>query len=285
VGVTASGDGGAALLGVTELGEAGLGLAELSVVGLFVADVTAGEGVGASRGAGTGAELAAVDEGAAGADVTAESLVVGATGSGVRVEGGASTLDGAEGATTTGASVVGTAAAGAFSTEDGATDGTSAGLDFSAGARVAAGGSGSTVVDGAPGEPGEPGAANAGATPPVSAVNEMTTPDARTAQTVRLRQIFNGAPIAHRLLRTLPRHCSRTQRPHSGLSADRQFRYSPGTRGRAGGTAASRARVYSSSGSAKSSTAGRYSTATPERMTRTSWLTCWITARSWPMKR
>jgi hypothetical protein len=159
VGVTASGDGGAALLGVTELGEAGLGLAELSVVGLFVADVTAGEGVGASRGAGTGAELAAVDEGAAGADVTAESLVVGATGSGVRVEGGASTLDGAEGATTTGASVVGTAAAGAFSTEDGATDGTSAGLDFSAGARVAAGGSGSTVVDGAPGEPGEPGAA------------------------------------------------------------------------------------------------------------------------------
>lgn len=270
MGVTASGDGGAALLGVTELGEAGLGLAELSVVGLFVADVTAGEELGASRGAGTGAELAAVDEGAAGADVTAESLV-GATGSGVRVEGGASTLDGAEGATTAGASVVGTAAAGAFSTEDGATDGTSAGLDFSAGARVAAGGSGSTVVDGAPGELG---AANAGATPPVSAVNEMTTPDARTAQTVRLRQIFNGAPIAHRLLRTLPRHCSRTQRPHSGLSADRQFRYSPGTRGRAGGTAASRARVYSSSGSAKSSTAGRYSTATPERMTSTSWLTC-----------
>ena len=157
---------------------------------------------------------------------------------------------------------------------DGATDGTSAGLDFSVGARVAAGGSGSTVVDGAPGELGELGAANAGATPPVSAVNEMTTPDARTAQTVRLRQIFNGAPIAHRLLRTLPRHCSRTQRPHSGLSADRQFRYSPGTRGRAGGTAASRARVYSSSGSAKSSTAGRYSTATPERMTSTSWLTC-----------
>jgi hypothetical protein len=39
------------------------------------------------------------------------------------------------------------------------------------------------------------GFANAGAIPPVSAVREITTPDARTATTLRLAQISNGALI------------------------------------------------------------------------------------------
>ena len=39
------------------------------------------------------------------------------------------------------------------------------------------------------------GFANAGATPPVSAVREITTPVARTATTLRLEQISSGAPI------------------------------------------------------------------------------------------
>ena len=39
------------------------------------------------------------------------------------------------------------------------------------------------------------GLANAGAIPPVSAVREITTPDARTATTLRLEQISSGAPM------------------------------------------------------------------------------------------
>ena len=51
-------------------------------------------------------------------------------------------------------------------------------------------------------------------------------------------------------------------------------------RGRAGGTAASSARVYSCSGASNSSAAGRYSTASPSRITSTWWLIRWMTARS-----
>jgi hypothetical protein len=40
-----------------------------------------------------------------------------------------------------------------------------------------------------------PGFANAGAIPPVSAAREITTPDARTATTLRLEQISSGAPM------------------------------------------------------------------------------------------
>jgi hypothetical protein len=40
-----------------------------------------------------------------------------------------------------------------------------------------------------------PGFANAGAIPPVSAVREITTPDARTATMLRLEQISSGAPM------------------------------------------------------------------------------------------
>jgi hypothetical protein len=40
-----------------------------------------------------------------------------------------------------------------------------------------------------------PGFANAGAIPPVSAVREITNPDARTATTLRLEQISSGAPM------------------------------------------------------------------------------------------
>ena len=39
------------------------------------------------------------------------------------------------------------------------------------------------------------GLANAGAIPPVSAVRDITTPDARTATTLRLEQISSGAPM------------------------------------------------------------------------------------------
>jgi hypothetical protein len=39
------------------------------------------------------------------------------------------------------------------------------------------------------------GLANAGAIPPVSAAREITTPDARTATTLRLEQISSGAPM------------------------------------------------------------------------------------------
>ena len=46
----------------------------------------------------------------------------------------------------------------------------------------------------------------------------------------------------------------------------------PAALGRSGGTAASSARVYSCSGAANSSAAGRYSTASPSRITSTSWL-------------
>lgn len=74
---------------------------------------------------------------------------------------------------------------------------------FSAGAWVAAaGGSGAIVVVGTEGS--SPGFAKAGATPPVSAVREITTPEASTAHAVRVRQIFSdvfaGARIVHRLL-------------------------------------------------------------------------------------
>jgi hypothetical protein len=56
-------------------------------------------------------------------------------------------------------------------------------------------------------------------------------------------------------------------------------------RGRAGGTAARSVRVYGCSGEAKRSGAGRYSTASPARMTSTSWLIRCTIARSWAMKR
>jgi len=56
-------------------------------------------------------------------------------------------------------------------------------------------------------------------------------------------------------------------------------------RGRAGGTAARSVRVYGCSGEAKRSAAGRYSTASPARMTSTSWLIRCTIARSWAMKR
>jgi hypothetical protein len=130
---------------------------------------------------------------------------LGATCSGARVAG-ASTLDCTGGA----------ACEEGASTDDGATEGISAAVDFSAGASRAAGGSGTTVVVGADGPDGpSPGFANAGAIPPVIAVNEMTIPDANTAQTVRFRHIFNGARIAHRLLRYIPRRWSPT-----GLTKD-----------------------------------------------------------------
>ena len=102
--------------------------------------------------------------------------------------GGASTVCGTVG-TTTGNGATG--------------DGICAAVGCSTGASVTATvGTGAVVVTGTTGS--VPGSANAGAIPPVSAVREMTTPDAKTAQTVRLRQISNGAPTAHRLLKISP---------------------------------------------------------------------------------
>ncbi|WP_242456286.1 hypothetical protein [Mycolicibacterium sp. P1-18] len=156
----------------------------VDVVGLLVAEVT-----GASR-CGAGAVLVAAGSGSEAGS--------GATGSGARVCFGASAV---------GSWVGWTTGAGASTTGAGmsATDGFSAGLSagFSAGAWVAAaGGSGAIVVVGTDGS--SPGLAKAGATPPVSAVREITTPEARTAHAVRFRQIFTdvlaGARIVHRLL-------------------------------------------------------------------------------------
>jgi hypothetical protein len=181
-------DGGAALVA-----------SGADVVGLFVVDVTGG-GVldgGASRCTG-GAALGAAVVGARGFG----SRGFGATGSGTRVSTGASagcsTVDATTGGASTGCCGVGT------TTGAGATaDGMSATVGFSTGASVTAtGGSGAIVVVGTTGS--SPGLANAGATPPVSAVSEITTPDASTAQTVRLRQIFNGAPIVQPLLTISP---------------------------------------------------------------------------------
>ena len=210
LGAIASGDRGAALLGVAESEVAGLGLGELSVVGLFVVDVTGGG-------------VLAVDDGASLVAGAGESCV-GAAGAAVRDEGGATALGctalgcTALGCTALGCAALGCAAEGAAvcagstlgtTTGAGATVGTSAAVGRSAGAsRVAAGasrgaaGSGTTVVVGADGS--SPGLANAGATPPVSAVNETTIPDARTAHTVRRRQIFNDAPTVQRLLLRYP---------------------------------------------------------------------------------
>jgi hypothetical protein len=202
------------------------------VVGLLVADVTGGGGVsddGTSRGEGGAALVAAAVGGAGRADVTTGSGA-GATGSGARVCGGASTVCWTVGTTTGGAST---------------DDGICAAVDCSTGAWVTATvGSGAIVVVGTTGS--VPGSANAGAIPPVSAVREMTTPDASTAQTVRLRQISNGARIVQRLLRSLPRHRfgpAASQCHSQESSAIRRIRYIRCTRGRAGGTAASRARV------------------------------------------
>jgi hypothetical protein len=203
------------------------------VVGLLVADVTGGSGVsddGTSRGEGGAALVAEAVGGAGRVDVTTGSGA-GATGSGAWACGGATTVCWTVGTTTGGASTD-------------ADDGICAAVDCSTGAWVTATvGSGAIVVVGTTGS--VPGSANAGAIPPVSAVSEMTTPDASTAQTVRLRQISNGARIVQRLLRSLPRH---RFGPAASLhsqesSAIRRIRYIRCTRGRAGGTAASRARV------------------------------------------
>jgi hypothetical protein len=51
------------------------------------------------------------------------------------------------------------------------------------------------VATGVVSEGSVPGFANAGAIPPVSAVREITNPDARTATTLRLEQISSGAPM------------------------------------------------------------------------------------------
>jgi hypothetical protein len=192
VGDTSAGDGGVDTPVVSWLDVDGVGLVELCSSGdggLCVSDAT-GAGVladGTSRGA-SGAALVAIDDGAgSGARVSVGVSTVGG-GSGSRVGGGASTVSGTGGATVTGA---------------GATaDGMSATVGFSTGACFVAStvGCGATVVVGPTGS--VPGFAKAGATPPVSAVSEMTTPVAKTAQTVRLRQISNGAPIVHRLLRS-----------------------------------------------------------------------------------
>jgi hypothetical protein len=66
------------------------------------------------------------------------------------------------------------------------------------GADCSGSGSGATTV--VVGEEWLSGLANAGATPPVNAVREMTTPDASTATTPRLEQNSIGAPIVHLLL-------------------------------------------------------------------------------------
>ena len=58
------------------------------------------------------------------------------------------------------------------------------------------------MVAGAQGGGSNSGLANAGAIPPVSAVREITTPDARTATTLRLEQISNGALICATTPRT-----------------------------------------------------------------------------------
>ena len=79
-----------------------------------------------------------------------------------------------------------------------------------------------TVVDGEAGS--SPGFANAGAIPPVSAVREMTTPDARTATTPRLEQNSIGARIVHSTPSGLkerrgspPPPCAATKSPNAGL--------------------------------------------------------------------
>jgi hypothetical protein len=169
--------------------------------------VEATDAVGAELSAVVAAVVVVEVAGTGGADVTAgavdgagstdDGASTAGAGCGARVRGGASTVSGTDGAAVTGG---------------GATaDGTSATVGFSAvvfsvssGAWGATStvGSGTTVVVGAAGS--FPGLAEAGATPPVSAVSEITTPDARTAQAVRWRFDFNGAPIVHRLLQIFP---------------------------------------------------------------------------------
>lgn len=211
LGVTACGDRGAALLGVAASDVAGLGLlglgllglgllwlwlgllwlglGELAVVGLLVTDVTGGG-------------VLAVVGGASLVTGAGESWV-GATGAADRVGGGATALGWAADGAGADAGSLGSALG--TETGAGATVGTSAAVGASrvaAGASRGAAGSGTTVVDGADGS--SPGLANAGATPPVSAVNETTIPDASTAHAVRRRHTFNDAPTVQRLLSECP---------------------------------------------------------------------------------
>jgi hypothetical protein len=75
--------------------------------------------------------------------------------------------------------------AGAF----GGTSADGAAVSFGSGAGAV------VVTTGVVSEGSVPGFANAGAIPPVSAVREITNPDARTATTLRLEQISSGAPM------------------------------------------------------------------------------------------
>jgi hypothetical protein len=230
--------------------------AGVDVVGLVVVDVTGG-----------GVLVEGATRGAAGA--TLVSAVVGETGSGARVWVGASTVCCTVGTTTGGGASTVCCTVGTTTGAGATGDGMSATVGFSTGASVTVtGGAGTIVVVGTTGS--SPGLANAGAMPPVSAVMEMTTPDASTAQTVRLRQNSNGAPIVHRLLcsqgawrlldhschaQPSPQHWSQTSSCRGALPLDQSavppFRYSAGgvkiqgtlRRGWAGGTAASSVRV------------------------------------------
>jgi hypothetical protein len=134
-----------------------------------------------------------VDIGAAAVDVTGDggvvigvAAVVVTTGASWVTVGGAAAVVVTTGASwvTTGASWVTTGGAAAVGV-------TTGGNGSTTGAWV--GGAGATVVV-------VTGEANAGTTPPVSAVNETAAPEARTTATLRTRQIRSGALIEARLL-------------------------------------------------------------------------------------
>ena len=152
---------------------------------LDVVDVTVDDEVG-------GATLGAVVVGSAVLVDVMTGSGVGATGSEARVLLGASTVCSTVGVTTgAGASTV-CCTVGTSAGDDATDEGTSAAesLRRALGSpRRATGsprtvGSGATVVVGTTGS--SPGLAKAGAMPPVSALREMTIPDARTAHAVRL---------------------------------------------------------------------------------------------------
>lgn len=178
--------------GVGTLVLAGLDVDGARLVGLCVADVI---GAGATRlgvadvtGAGALDDDGATRCAGGAALVTAEdgaSRVGATTGVGVGVEDAGSGALVCDGASTVCCTV------GATISGDGATggDGTAAtvGISTCGGVVSSMVGCGTAVVVVTTG--GELGSAKAGATPPVSAVRDTTTPDARTAQTVRLRQI------------------------------------------------------------------------------------------------
>jgi hypothetical protein len=137
---------------------------------------------------------AVLDIGAAAVDVTGGGgVVIGAaavvvtTGASWVTVGGAATV-----VVTTGASWVTT---GASWVTTGASWVTTGASWVTTGGTIGAwvGGAGATVVV-------VTGEANAGTTPPVSAVNEMAAPEARTTATPRTRQIRSGALVEARLL-------------------------------------------------------------------------------------